>query len=217
MNEYLEILFFAIIAGGVLWKLSRVLGYDDSETKNAVRTVEKIVKVGADDDFSNSRISDDVVVEEEEDIPQEHKQGIEQIKAQDASFSLKNFMSNAENAFEEIIEAYSKGHKNVLEPLLSDDLFKRVSKSIDKRNEKKEVLEHFIVAICDVHVSDVKVLGGSKANISLVFISEQIKLIKDQEGKIISGDPNKIDKVKDVWAFEKKISSSDPIWRLCSI
>ena len=39
--------------------------------------------------------------------------------------------------------------------------------------------------------------------ISVLFESEQIKVLKDKKGKIIDGDQKKSILVKDLWTFEK--------------
>ena len=46
------------------------------------------------------------------------------------------------------------------------------------------------------------------------FASEIISCIKDKEDKIISGDPEKVKKVHDVWKFSKDSRSNNPNWLL---
>ena len=43
---------------------------------------------------------------------------------------------------------------------------------------------------------------------------EQIIPIKDNENKIISGDPQQIKKVNDTWKFSRNIKSPNPNWQL---
>ena len=38
--------------------------------------------------------------------------------------------------------------------------------------------------------------------------------MKDKDNKIISGDPEKIKKVHDIWKFSKDSRSTNPIWFL---
>ena len=49
------------------------------------------------------------------------------------------------------------------------------------------------------------------------FVSEIISAKKNQDNKIIEGDPNKIKTVIDHWKFTKKISSVNPNWYLAEI
>ena len=50
--------------------------------------------------------------------------------------------------------------------------------------------------------------------VSVLFESEQIKVLKDKKGKIIDGDQKKSILVKDLWVFEKLIQSKDLNWIL---
>ena len=46
------------------------------------------------------------------------------------------------------------------------------------------------------------------------FISEIISCVKNNESKIISGDPKKVKKVYDTWKFSRNIKSNNPNWLL---
>ena len=50
--------------------------------------------------------------------------------------------------------------------------------------------------------------------VTVKFVSEIISCIKDKENKIISGDPEKVKKVNDVWKFCKDSRSKNPNWLL---
>ena len=45
--------------------------------------------------------------------------------------------------------------------------------------------------------------------VSVLFETEQIKVLKDRKGKIIDGDQKNSILVKDLWVFEKRIQSKD--------
>ena len=48
------------------------------------------------------------------------------------------------------------------------------------------------------------------------FVSEQVNILRDAEGKVIEGDENYIQNITDVWTFERAISSTSPNWVLVS-
>ena len=50
--------------------------------------------------------------------------------------------------------------------------------------------------------------------VTVEFVSEIISCIRDKENKIVSGDPEKIKKVNDVWKFSKDSRSANPNWLL---
>ena len=64
-----------------------------------------------------------------------------------------------------------------------------------------------------IQIKDVKKLKNF-LRISVLFKSEQIKVLKDKKGTIIDGDQKKSIIVRDLWTFEKKIQSKDLNWIL---
>ena len=50
--------------------------------------------------------------------------------------------------------------------------------------------------------------------VTVDFVSEIISCIKDKDSKIISGDPEKVKKVHDIWKFSKDSRSTNPNWVL---
>ena len=64
-----------------------------------------------------------------------------------------------------------------------------------------------------IQIKDVKKVKNF-LRISVLFESEQIKVLKDKKGKIIDGDQKKSITVKDLWTFEKEINSKDLNWIL---
>ena len=62
-------------------------------------------------------------------------------------------------------------------------------------------------------IKDVKKLKNL-LRISVLFETEQIKVLKDKKGKIIDGDQKNSILVKDLWTFEKQIQSKDLNWKL---
>ena len=62
-------------------------------------------------------------------------------------------------------------------------------------------------------IKDIKV-AKNYANVIVEFITEQTGVIKDNSGKIIKGDDNKIDTIKDVWCFSKNLISKNSQWVL---
>ena len=64
-----------------------------------------------------------------------------------------------------------------------------------------------------IQIKDVKKLKNF-LRISVLFNSEQIKVLKDKKGKIIDGDQKKSILVKDLWTFERNTQSKDLNWIL---
>ncbi len=48
------------------------------------------------------------------------------------------------------------------------------------------------------------------------FVSQQINVTKDQEGRIIDGDPSEVANITDIWTFARPVKSRDPNWVLAA-
>jgi predicted lipid-binding transport protein (Tim44 family) len=64
-------------------------------------------------------------------------------------------------------------------------------------------------------IKDVKILKNS-AKIAVEFITEQVNLLRNAEGKVIEGDENFIQKITDVWTFERSLNAQSNKWLLVS-
>ncbi|MFQ5624986.1 MAG: Tim44/TimA family putative adaptor protein, partial [Paracoccaceae bacterium] len=53
-----------------------------------------------------------------------------------------------------------------------------------------------------------------QADITMRFVGELTSVVRDREGKIVEGSPNKIRRQKDVWTFSRVMGSGDPNWIL---
>ena len=57
-------------------------------------------------------------------------------------------------------------------------------------------------------------LKGDEAQVTVKFVSQQINVTKDQEGRIVDGDPSEVANITDVWTFARSVKSRDPNWQL---
>ena len=132
---------------------------------------------------------------------------------QDQSFDPKAFINGAKEAFPMIVEAFAKGDLKTLKMLLSDGVYTTFEQAIEDRKNKGETLT------TDVHVvKECKILGIRKidrmAYIKLRFLAEETIVIRDREGHILHGNPDKLVPMNDVWTFGRDIRSKDPTWYL---
>ena len=100
-----------------------------------------------------------------------------------------------------------------LEPLLGPKLFKSFEQAIQERVAAGEKLETNIVSIKSVQIDQVSV-EGNIATVTVEFISDQIKVVRDSEENIIDGDPDIIESLTDLWTFNRDVTSPNPNWIL---
>lgn len=138
---------------------------------------------------------------------------LSQISVHDKSFDLKRFISGAQDAFVIIVEAFAKGDRETLKPLLAKEVYEAFDKAISAREERAEKQETEIQAIRKVEVTNA-VLRDSMAYISLRITAEEVSVTKDDEGEVIAGNPDRIYDMTDLWTFGKDLKSKDPVWYL---
>ena len=57
-------------------------------------------------------------------------------------------------------------------------------------------------------------LQGRSAVVTVKFVSEQVNVTRDAEGKVVDGDPSTVAKVTDIWTFSRNTRARDPNWTL---
>lgn len=158
--------------------------------------------------FDETKILDGIATEGGTDTAQEI---LNFIKSD--NFDPKSFIIGAKDAFPMIVEAFAKGDLKTLKMLLSEGVYHTFEQAIEDRKTKGETI------ITDVHaVKECKIMGIKKIDrmtyIKLRFIAEETVVIKDRDGNVISGHPDKIISMNDVWTFGRETRSHDPTWYL---
>src|SRR4029450_7183637 len=102
-----------------------------------------------------------------------------------------------------------------LRPLLADQVFGNFAGAIEERNQKRQPHETTLVGILSADIF-AAALKGDEAQVTVKFISQQINVTKDQEGRIIDGDPSEVANITDVWTFARSVKSRDPNWVLAA-
>ncbi len=229
-----DILFFAILAGFILYKLYTILGKDDfNQPTKKKRKDSNGFLVRKNDASSQDKVVNFPSAKQEPQRPQETTldkrrkikepeitnvslvKQIDKIKNIDLSFSPGMFLEGAKQAFEMVITAFSKGDKNTLRSLLYTDVYNIFSDEIEKREAAKQIYETTLISIDSAEITDVEI-KGNHALVTVDFISNQVLLIKDEAGNVIDGDPADVEEMEDQWVFKRDLTSSNPNWVIIS-
>ena len=218
---FLEILIYAMIAGFLIMKLRSVLGRRtghekqrpdpftaapeaESENDNVIQLPER-----AGDAVDEEAVLADADLEGADPL----QAALMRIKLADQDFDETTFAGGAKGAFEMIVQAYATGDVDTLKALVSGPLYGGFVQAIEEREQANETQETTIVTIRSAEVTDAE-LDGHEARVTVEFISEQVKVTRDADGKVVDGDPDKIDVLTDIWTFERDVRSPDPNWEL---
>ena len=199
---FIDIIIFALIAIFLVYRLKNILGQnsESNEQNNEIDIGKK--------DFTN------VVKLGQTDINKTKKRTTnELITAIDPTFNEKEFLKGSQNFFEMVIDCFVKGNLSNIVDYIDDKLIKNFQMVIDERLKEEEILKIEIININSVKIKNVTNLK-SFLRLSVLFETEQIKALKDKNGKVIDGNPKKSILVKDLWTFERDIKSTDINWKL---
>lgn len=139
--------------------------------------------------------------------------GLEEIAAADRTFTPKSFLDGGKLAYEMIVEAFARGDRQTLKPLLSKEVYDGFARVIDAREARGERIDQRFVGIDKAAIKSAT-LQGRKARITLRFVSELISATLSKAGQVIDGDPREIREITDVWTFERDVTARDPNWKL---
>lgn len=141
--------------------------------------------------------------------------GLQSIASLDRTFATGRFLGGAKIAYEMIVEAFARGDKEALKPLLSKDVFGEFQAEIDRRLNSGEKLETTFVGFRAVEIMSAN-LQGSNASIGVRFHAQMISATRAASGEVMQGDSTKVQDVTDTWTFERDLKARDPNWRLAS-
>ena len=188
---FIDIILLAMFAGFIILRLRNILG---RKTGHQGKPVERYFPTGG-------KILRDL--ENNEAIKKNNVD--EEVK--------KQFLKGADIAYEQIITSFAKGDKKSLKGLLSRELFENFSETIDERKNKKLKYETTFIGIKSSKVLEFKKIENIY-KVTVNFVCEIITCVKDNNNKVIQGNPDIIKTVNDVWKFSKNMWSQDPTWYL---
>ena len=139
--------------------------------------------------------------------------GLAQIGVADPSFTPQGFLDGAKVAFEMVVDAFAKGDRKALRPLLSDGVFEQFQEAIRAREAAGTRRETTLVGIKELTLLEAR-MEQRTAFVTVKFVSEQVNVTRDKDDKVIEGDPNQVVDVTDIWVFARNTRSSNPNWTL---
>ena len=185
--EYIDIILLAMIAGFIFLRLRGILGK----------------KTGFEEDVSSS-------------FPQESNEIKTQSIQNSENFdenAKQEFLKGAKIAYETIITNFSNGKLKEIKSLLDKNVYQQFDEAIKDRAVKKLSSETTFIGINSAEIKEHQ-QNKNMLEVTVEFVSEIISCMKDKENKIISGDPEKVKKVHDIWKFSKDSRSHNPNWFL---
>ncbi len=224
-----DIIVYGVVAAGLIFWLRSILGTkhgDERERPNPLDGARDISAPGANADAAGA--SSDFRPQSQADRIQAlamkaqgalaidnktAQDGLVEISRADKNFDIDKFMAAAQEVFVMVVEAFSRGERDTLTELLSPPVFRAFEGAITEREKTGEKISAEIHAIRKAHVLAAG-LEGKSAMITIRFEAEETKVVRDAEGTILSGNPDRITKMVDIWTFSRNVGARDPRWLL---
>lgn len=215
----LDILFFLFITLFFIFKLKNTIGLkDDNDIRQ--KTIdeflkEKLSKNGM--QTANEKVVDIEQIKKKNsikltiDVTDNVKKELTKI-----NFNEDNFLKGSQNAVEMVNDAFSNKDIDTLKSLLSEHVFENFKKQIDTLINQNRILKSSLISFLSSKINNIYI-ENKTIFIDVLFEMEQINFVEDKDGKVIMGNKKKIEKVKEKWVFEKKISSKDNFWIINNI
>ena len=139
--------------------------------------------------------------------------GIRAISAADGSFDVARFLEGAQAAYRMILEAFWRGDREELRPLVDDSVLASFEAAIDDREAAGHRLDNRLVAIERAVIEDAR-LEGRTATIDVRFDADIAAVTRNEAGEVVAGSLTDAIATHDVWTFRRTLGSSDPNWLL---
>jgi len=223
VNDYLDIIIFAVIAVALLWRLRSVLGEHGSEppaTLNLpaavqVKMAEKALAqngVEVKNPAVNDRWAQNLPNFDLVDTATVHSH-LAQFLAVDPSFRPDEFVTQARKAFVLIVEGFATGNRTTLEMLLAPALFQSFVQQIERREHNQESYHVQLFGIKKAVIAAAE-LDGTKARITVDFAAEQSITQKHKDGTIVNDNDGHRRTTRDRWVFAKDLKDQTLGWLL---
>ena len=187
--EYIDIILLAMIAGFIFLRLRGILGKRTGFEGKTPSQFEKVVNIQTKKNFVQKENFDD--------------------QAQ------KDFLKGVKIAYETIITDFSDNDNKLIasKPLLSKKIHDQFEEALKERNKRGHYAEITFIGVNSAKIKEHKKIDKI-LNVTVDFVSEVITCIRDKDKKIISGSPEKINKIYDTWVFSRDTRSNNPNWLL---
>lgn len=190
-----EVLILAAIALFVLSRLYIALGRDDGAGDRQRPSPVPVKRSPAppNDDAPYARDKDKPV------FTGPAAGALEEIYAADNSFNTRDFMLGAKAAYQMIVDAFARGDRDALRPLLDDDVYDAWDTAIAKR-EVDGSASFELLRLKKAEIDDASLEEG----VARVMVRYEAEL----------GDGERTRSAREIWTFMRTIASSDPNWLL---
>lgn len=214
---FFDILFFAMVAAFLVLRLRGVLGRRTGNERPRPDVFSRPPEERAPEE-REAKPGDNVVALSDRAtvaaaVPPPPAAILAQLKVADPTFDEAGFLGGARAAFEMVVTAFANSDRDTLRPLCNDDVYGNLEGAIRDRERQGHVLDSTLVGMRSVEILEAS-LERLVAHVTVKFVSEQVNVTRDAQGRIVSGQTNEVVQTTDIWTFARDTRARDPNWLL---
>ncbi len=199
-----DLIFLFVLVAFVAMRLYSVFGKESDD-----KSVHVVLKpVNKNDEAVVDNVVQIVKAKEAVDNAAEKAESAEE-------FNKEMFLQGAGKVFELVLQAFSKGDLQPVKDLISKKVFEAFNNALAERKENNMTSEVDFICFDKKEVKDVRFLKNS-IKVVVEFVSEQVNLLRNAQGEVVEGDENFVQKITDVWTFERMVNAKNNNWVLVS-
>lgn len=229
-SENLSLIIIAFIAGFIILQLRRTLGrkggYDGKDEKDQKNPFNGHKSQPENDDNIipiHSGVENEAPpeknVQEGIDVGVDQQSPfyttLEKINNFDGSFDLPSFYDGAEYAYGMILKAFWSGDVKTLKSFLSREVCTQFEDAIKVMKDDGKEFNNELKDVETIELIEAT-LNETMAELTVRYNSHMTIVIKDVDGNVVEGNPEKVVPIVDVWTFCRDVKRNDPNWILIS-
>lgn len=216
-----DILLFALIAAGLVFWLKSILGTRHGEERDRPNPFSRAAIEQAKQ--SEAAAPAALPIAEEGDaaeiaplpayftIADGVQDKVSRIAQADRTFSINHFAQGAGDAFAFVVESFADGDRATLKDLLAPPVYKAFDAALTDRDTRGETVETEIHAVRKAELLDAD-MRDNMIYLTVQFTADETCVIRDKDGLVLSGHPDHVTEMVDVWMFGRSMKSKDPRW-----
>ncbi len=137
--------------------------------------------------------------------------GLVVIAREDRSFDLSHFAHGAADAFAFVVESFADGDRATLKELLAAPVYMAFDAALRDRDTSGETVSTEIHAVRKAELLEAQI-RDKMIYLKVRFTADETCVIRDKDGVVLSGHPDLVTEMVDVWTFGRSLKAKDPRW-----
>lgn len=216
-----DILLFALIAAGLVFWLRSILGTRHGEERERPNPFSRAAIEQAKQTEAAPPAALPITGEEDaapaQTLPayfllaEGVQDQVARIAQADRNFSITHFAQGAADAFAYVVESFAEGDRATLKDLLAPPVYSAFDAALIDRETRGETVETEIHAVRKAELINAD-LRDNMIYLTVRFTADETCVIRDKDGVVLSGHPDHVTEMIDVWTFGRSIKAKDPRW-----